>query len=114
MNGPNPLGLAELGIANSDADLLEAARSEPAILEEASARQNAQRPKRQRAGPLGGAERVKIVTETISQLKRDLYVLLVATDGLGEVSAALAQAGLDLQRLPPGPDILAAALKRDL
>ncbi len=112
MTAPNAPGLTELGIAGTDADLLEAAHSEPAIAAEVAAR--VRTPKRQRPGPLQGAERTKIVTETISQLKRDLYVLLVATDGLAEVCGALAQAGLDLQRLPPGADTLTASLKKDL
>ena len=112
MTAPDAPGLHQLGIAASDTDLLEVARGESAIAAEVAAR--VRTPKRQRPGPPKGADRSKIVTETIAQLKRDLYVLLVATDGLAEVSAALAQAGLELQRLPPGPDILAASLKKDL
>ncbi len=112
MTASNATGLHQLGIAGTDEDLLETARSEPAIVTEAAAR--VRTPKRQRPGPLPAKERKEIVDEATSSLRRSLFALLLATDGLPEVTDALARVGLELRRHPPPPDTLAASLRKDL
>lgn len=114
MSDPDAPGLRELGIDAIDADLLAAAGSEVAIVEETAVRLSTKRPRRNRPGPLVGNERVKVVSEAVSALKRDLFVLLAATDGLSEVSNALLRAGLELRRYPLSADTIAENLRKQL
>ena len=114
MTAPDALDLRALGIGADDTELVAVASAEPAIVAEAALREIVKKPQRRRAGPLRGGERTLIVGEAISALRRDLFSLLLATEHLGEVSGALAQAGLALRTYPPAADTLAETLRRQL
>ena len=112
MTGPASPGLTELGIATSDGDLLEAARGETVIAQEAAARQNAQRPRRQRLGPLPVEKRGVVVGEAVEMLSRATLVLLLGCSSVNEVNFHLARAGLQLRVALPDLDVLAETLRK--
>jgi hypothetical protein len=111
----NAPDFAALGIASSAVEVMEAAVSEPTLVAEAAERASRRPPPvRRRAGPLPAEDRAVVTADAVASLRRTLLGLLLASDNLGEVGAALARVGLQLRGFPPTADDLAERLRKSL